>query len=86
MTLINILWIVQFVFCLWLGPKVARRTGRSVLNWVLMGFLMAIIFPPFGIILMILAYFFYPPASPRVPRQGANPRAPHDQRGGTKKL
>lgn len=86
MTFIDIIWGVQLVVCLWLGPKVARRTGRSVLNWVIMGFFVSIIFPPIGLVLMLLCYFFYPPAMPRVPRHGANPGELHDRKAGSRKI
>ena len=50
----------QLVVCLYLGYRVARRTGRSLINWLLVGFVAAI--PPFvGLVLMIVCVLWYPP-------------------------
>jgi hypothetical protein len=63
---------VQLVLCLYLGYRVARKTERSLLNWLFVGFLAAI--PPIvGPVLMIVCALWYPPRMPRAPLRGANP-------------
>lgn len=63
---------VQLVLCLYLGYRVARKTGRSLLNWLFVGFLAAI--PPLvGPVLMIVCALWYPPRMGPAPRRGANP-------------
>jgi hypothetical protein len=63
---------VQLVLCLYLGYRVARRTERSLVNWLFVGFLAAI--PPVvGPVLMIVCALWYPPRMPPAPPRGANP-------------
>ena len=57
--------------CMVLGYFIARKTHRSVFNWILVGLINGII-PVLGPILMVIAYFFYPPPAPTV-RPGYNP-------------
>jgi hypothetical protein len=59
------------VVCVVLGVLTARKTHRSVFNWVLVGLLNGVI-PVLGPILMVIAYFFYPPPAPTV-RPGFHP-------------
>lgn len=51
------------VVCVVLGVLTARRTHRSVFNWVLVGLLAGVI-PVVGPVLMVIAFFFYPPPAP----------------------
>jgi hypothetical protein len=63
---------VQLVLCLYLGYRVAKKTERSLLNWLFVGFLAAI--PPVvGPVLMIACVLWYPPRMPPPPLRGANP-------------
>jgi hypothetical protein len=76
---------IQLVACLVLGYLTARKTGRSVFNWLVLGFINSLI-PLFGFLLMLSAYFFYPAPAPRAgpgyqprresrdPRRGRRPR------------
>jgi hypothetical protein len=59
---VQILFIVQLPVCLYGGYRTARRTGRSMLIWLVLGFLAAIAFPPVGAIIIFVAFFFCPPA------------------------
>jgi hypothetical protein len=71
--LLMTIWLAQTVVCIWLGLRTARRTGRSKVNWVVIGFLCAI--PPLaGILIMLLAYFAYPEAMPKGPPGGVPER------------
>lgn len=56
---------LQIPVCMYLGYLTAKKTGRSVLNWLVMGFIIAVIPPPMSIIISLVAYFFYPPAMPK---------------------
>jgi hypothetical protein len=51
------------VVCVVLGVLTARRTHRSVFNWVLVGLIAGVI-PVVGPVLMVIAFFFYPPPAP----------------------
>jgi hypothetical protein len=69
------------IVCVVLGVLTARKTHRSVFNWVLIGGINGLI-PVVGPILMVVAYFFYPPPAPST-RPGYNPpgstrRGPRD--------
>jgi hypothetical protein len=66
--LLTLLWIVQLAGCLYLGVRTARKTGRSLLNWVVMGFLLAVVFPPVGLVLSVVSFLFYPDLMPRHPQ------------------
>ena len=66
------------VVCVVLGYLTAKKTHRSVFNWVLVGLLNGVI-PVLGPILMVLAYFFYPPPTPRV-TPGYNPPGSRERR------
>jgi hypothetical protein len=59
--LVVLLWLVQLVGCLYLGYRTAKKTGRSMLNWTVMGFLLAVIIPPVGLVVSLVAFLFYPP-------------------------
>jgi hypothetical protein len=59
------------VVCIVLGVLTARKTQRSVFNWVLVGLLAGII-PVLGPILMVVAYLWYPPPPPTT-RPGHHP-------------
>ena len=72
---------VGVIACAVLGYFVARKTHRSVFNWVLVGAINGII-PVVGPVLMVVAYFFYPPPPPSS-RPGYNP--PPSARGGAKR-
>jgi|BarGraIncu00222A_1022003.scaffolds.fasta_scaffold482109_1 hypothetical protein len=61
-TVIQILFTVQLPVCMYVGYRVARTTGRSLLNWLIYGFLAAVVFPPFGAALALVALFVCPPA------------------------
>ncbi len=62
---VQILFAVQLPVCLYVGYRVARLTGRPRLNWLIYGFLAAVVFPPFGALLALVALFVCPPARPR---------------------
>lgn len=79
--LVVLLWLVQLVGCLYLGYRTAKKTGRSMLNWTVMGFLLAVIVPPVGLVVSVVAFLFYPPlisphplAERQVERGGTRPR------------
>jgi hypothetical protein len=54
----------QTVACMILGYFTARKTFRSVFNWLVVGFIAGLI-PLIGLVFMLIAYFFYPPPTPR---------------------
>jgi hypothetical protein len=62
------------------GYRTARRTGRRVLDWLVYGFLAAIVFPPLGALAALVLFFACPPASAgrtaAVARDGAAPGGP----------
>jgi len=60
------------VVCVVLGVLTARKSHRSVFNWVLVGLLAGII-PVVGPILMVVAYLWYPPPAPQASRAGYHP-------------
>jgi hypothetical protein len=62
---------IGVIVCITLGVLTARKTQRSIFNWVLVGAINGII-PVLGPILMIVAYFFYPPPAPSS-RRGYHP-------------
>jgi hypothetical protein len=64
-TVIQLLFAVQLPVCLYAGFRTARRTGRAVLNWLVYGFLTAIVFPPLGAMIALVAFFVCPPARHR---------------------
>jgi len=71
-------WAVQTVVCIYLGYRTAKKTGRDMANWVFIGFLCAI--PPIaGILIMIVAYLWYPPVMPRRPRRGHPEDRPREE-------
>jgi hypothetical protein len=51
------------VVCIVLGVLTARKTQRSVFNWVLVGLLAGLV-PVVGPVLMVVAYLWYPPPPP----------------------
>jgi predicted ABC-type exoprotein transport system permease subunit len=59
------------VVCVVLGVLTARKSHRSVFNWVLVGLLAGLI-PVVGPILMVVAYLWYPPPPPTT-RPGYHP-------------
>ena len=62
-----LLWLAQLPACLYLGYRTAKKTGRSMLNWSVMGFLLAVIVPPVGLVISVVAFLFYPPLTPPHP-------------------
>jgi len=62
--LTQVLFAVQLPVCLYVGLRTARRTGRSVLNWLVIGLLAAIVYPPFGALTMLVVFLVCPPARP----------------------
>jgi hypothetical protein len=78
-TLALILWIVwqvQIVFTVFMGYKTAKKTGRSVVNWIFMGVVFAVIPPPLSIILSLVSYYYYPPLMPKSGRLPADTQLP----------
>lgn len=71
-TVLIIIWNLQPLVCVPLGYLTARKTGRSRFNWIVVG-LLASIPPIVGIVLMLAAYYWYPPPAPR-PGPGYHPR------------
>jgi hypothetical protein len=61
---VQILFAIQLPVCLYVGLRTARRTGRSVLNWLICGLLAAIVFPPLGALVALIAFLVCPPARP----------------------
>ena len=61
-TVIQLLFAMQLPVCLYVGYRTARRTGRAVLNWLVYGFLTAIVFPPLGAMIGSWPFFVCPPA------------------------
>jgi hypothetical protein len=59
------------VVCIVLGVLTARKTHRSIFNWVLVGLLAGLV-PVVGPVLMVVAYFWYPPPPPTT-RPGYHP-------------
>lgn len=59
---IQLLFAVQLVVCLFAGWRTARRTGRSRLNWLVFGTLAAALFPPLGAGVSLVAFLVCPPA------------------------
>jgi hypothetical protein len=74
-----LLWLAQLPACLYLGYRTAKKTGRSMLNWTVMGFLLAVIVPPVGLVVSLVAFFFYPPLISPHPLA-----APRDDHGDTR--
>ena len=68
------------IVCVVLGVLTARKTHRSLFNWVLVGILAGVI-PVMGPILMVVAYLWYPPPPPSS-RPGYHP--PGGTSGGSK--
>lgn len=69
---VQLLFAVQLPVCLYVGYRTARRSGRAVLNWLVYGCLMAIVYPPAGAIIALVAFFVCPPAG-----RGETPAQPH---------
>ncbi len=67
--IVQLLFAIQLPVCLYVGFRTARRTGRAVLNWLVYGFLTAIVFPPLGATIALIIFFACPPA-----RRGETPR------------
>ena len=67
-TVVQLLFAVQLPVCLYVGFRTARRTGRPALNWLVYGFFAAIVFPPVGATIALVAFFVCPPA-----RRGETP-------------
>jgi hypothetical protein len=67
-SVVQLLFAVQLPVCLYAGWRTARRTGRAVLDWLVYGFLAAIVFPPAGAVIALVAFFVCPAA-----RRGATP-------------
>ena len=76
-TVLQVLFAVQLPVCLYVGARTARRTGRSLLNWLVYGFLAAIVVPPLGATAAPVAFFACPPArhdqGPSAPRGDETP-------------
>jgi hypothetical protein len=70
-TVVQVLFAVQLPVCLYVGYRTARRTGRRVLEWLVYGFLAAIVFPPLGALASLVLFFVCPPARERRPTAGA---------------
>ena len=80
---VQILFAVQLPVCLYVGYRVARLTGRPRLNWLIYGFLAAVVFPPFGALLALVALFVCPPARPRRRRRDGPTAGRSTSRGET---
>jgi hypothetical protein len=78
---VQALFAVQLPVCLYVGYRTARRTGRRVLDWLIFGFLAAIVFPPLGALVSLVLFFVCPPARPGRPptdaRDGVVPGRPN---------
>lgn len=70
-TVVQALFAVQLPVCLYVGYRTARRTGRRVVDWLVYGFLAAIVFPPLGALATLVLFFVCPPARERRPPAGA---------------
>jgi hypothetical protein len=60
-SVVQLLFAVQLPVCLYVGVRTARRTGRALLNWLVYGFLMAIVYPPGGAVIALAIFFVCPP-------------------------
>ena len=69
----------QTVACMILGYFTAKKTYRSVFNWLVVGFFAGLI-PLVGLVFMLIAYFFYPPPTPRS-GPGYHPQKERSSRG-----
>ncbi len=79
---VQLLFAVQLPVCVYVGYRTARRSGRAVLNWLVYGCLMAIVYPPAGAIIALVTFFVCPPARPGEThggdgRGGETPAQPH---------
>jgi len=72
------------VACVVLGVLTARKTHRSVFNWVLVGLLAGIV-PVVGPVLMVAAYLWYPPPVAQASRPGHHPPGSAERRPGAGK-
>jgi hypothetical protein len=59
-SVVQLLFAVQLPVCLYVGYRTSRRTGRAVLNWLVYGFLTAIVYPPVGAVIALVAFFVCP--------------------------
>jgi hypothetical protein len=77
---VQALFAVQLPVCLYVGYRTARRTGRRVIDWLIYGFLAAIVFPPLGAVVTLVLFFVCPPSrdgrAPTDGRHGAGPAEP----------
>ena len=60
-SVVQLLFAVQLPVCLYVGVRTARRTGRALLNWLVYGFLTAIVYPPLGAVAALVLFFVCPP-------------------------
>jgi len=70
---VQLLFCAQLPVCLYGGCRIARRTGRSALIWLVLGFLAAIAYPPFGAVIIFVLFLVVPPVrspGPRVSNEG----------------
>jgi hypothetical protein len=67
-SVVQVLFAVQLPVCLYVGYRTARRTGRTVFSWLVYGFLIAIVYPPAGAVMALVAFFVCPPV-----RRGETP-------------
>jgi hypothetical protein len=71
-TVVQALFALQLPVCLYVGYRTAQHTRRRVLDWLVFGFLAAIVFPPLGAVITLVLFFVCPPA-----RDGHTPTDPH---------
>ena len=70
---VQILFALQLLVCLYGGYRIARRTGRPLVTWLVLGFLAAIAFPPVGAIIIFVLFLTVPPA------RGADTRTANEE-------
>jgi hypothetical protein len=73
---VQVLFVVQLPVCLYGGYRTARRTSRSVLIWLVYGFLAAIAYPPLGAVIIFVLFLVVPQAREAAPP--AQPAAVHE--------
>jgi hypothetical protein len=74
---VQILFVVQLPVCLYGGYRIARHTGRSMLTWLVLGFLAAIAYPPLGAVIVFVLFLVVPAAAE------PDARAPGEEPAGT---
>lgn len=76
---LQLVLFLQFLPCLYLGYRTAKKTGRSMLAWVAIG-AVASVLPLIGPILMVVSVLWMPPPLRRNPGPPPAPEQPPSHR------